>query len=280
MTILYNLAPCAEEVQNVYGTYLQGTVLVFPARTHGGKRLIETAQTSTLKSPLISVITVVYNGAAELRATIESVLQQKRNDIEYIVIDGGSTDGTCDVLHEFESRLDYWVSEPDAGIYDAMNKAINIACGQFVYHLNIGDRLLRIPGIFDEPVPEDVICIAGVVQISANDLHIPFAGVALRFHNTLHHQGCFYRRTPELRYDLRYKVFSDFDLNQRLLRSGGKIVLCSDVVAVHDSGGISQTTNRFCEVYGIVRQNFGPCWVAVCFAYFKYKGFLKSLRLS
>ncbi|WP_291475184.1 glycosyltransferase family 2 protein [Acidovorax sp.] len=280
MITLYHLAPCAEDVQDVHGTRLQGTMPISPARTHGGKRLIETAPTSTHESPLISVITVIYNGAAELRATIESVLQQKRSDIEYIVFDGGSTDGTCDVLHEFNSRLDYWISEPDAGIYDAMNKAINLARGQFIYHLNIGDRLLRIPGLLDETVPEDVVCIAGVVQTSANGLHIPSAGVALRFHNTLHHQGCFYRKTPELRYDLRYKVFSDFDLNQRLLRSGGKIVLCSDVVAVHDSGGISHTTNRFFEVYGIVQQNFGPWWVAVCFAYFKYRGLLKRLRLS
>lgn len=280
MTIIDHLAPLAEDVQDVNGTCLQGPVPVSSAGTHGGMRLIETAPTSTGTSPLISVVTVVYNGAAQLRSTIESVLQRKRSDIEYIIIDGGSTDGTCDVLHEFDSRLDYWISEPDAGIYDAMNKAINLARGQFIYHLNIGDRLLRIPGLLDETVPEDVVCIAGVVQISANSLHIPSAGVALRFRNTLHHQGCFYRKTPELRYDLRYKVFSDFDLNQRLLRSRGKIVLCSDVVAVHDSGGISHTTNRFFEVYGIVQQNFGPWWVAVCFAYFKYRGLLKRRRLS
>jgi len=249
------------------------------ARIQGGKRLRVTSLEGVQMLPLISVITVVYNGSAQLRATIESVLQQKRDDLEYIVVDGDSTDGTRDVLLSFNSQLDYWVSEPDAGIYDAMNKAINLARGQFIYHLNIGDRLLRIPGVLNEPVPEDVICIAGVVQTSANGLHIPSAGVALRFHNTLHHQGCFYRKTPELRYDLRYKVFSDFDLNQRLLRSGGKIVLCSDVVAVHDSGGISHTTNRFFEVYCIVRRNFGPWWVAVCFAYFKYRGLLKRLRL-
>lgn len=249
-------------------------------RIEGGRRLRELSSDDAQRVPLISVITVVYNGYSQLRATIESVLRQNRSDLEYIVVDGGSTDGTCDVLHEFDSRLDYWISEPDAGIYDAMNKAINLARGQFIYHLNIGDRLLRIPGLLDEPVPEDVICIAGVVQTSANSLHIPSAGVALRFHNTLHHQGCFYRKTLDLRYDLRYKVFSDFDLNQRLLCSGRRIVLCSDVVAVHDAGGISHTTNRFFEVYSIVRRNFGPWWVAVCFAYFKYRGLLKRLRLS
>ena len=280
MTIIDYLAPLAEDVQDVNGTCLQGPVPVSSARTNSGKRLTEMVQTSTRKFPLISVITVVYNGAAQLRATIESVLQQRRDDLEYIVVDGGSTDGTRDVLLSFNSQLDYWVSEPDHGIYDAMNKAINLARGQFIYHLNIGDRLLHIPKIFDEPVPEDAICIAGVVQTSANGLHIPSAGVALRFHNTLHHQGCFYRRTPDLRYDLRYKVFADFDLNQRLLSSGRRIILCSDVVAFHDAEGISHTTNRFFEVYSIVRQNFGPWWVAVCFAYFKYTGLLKRLKVS
>ncbi len=248
--------------------------------SHGGKRSSERLLKSEWTTPLISVITVVFNGAPQIRSTIESVLQQKRGDIEYIVVDGGSTDGTCDILKSFSSQLDYWVSEPDDGIYDAMNKAIDLAHGQFIYHLNIGDRLFRIPGLFDETVPQDVICIAGVVQTSANGLHMPSAGLRLRFHNTLHHQGCFYRKTTLLRYDLRYKVFSDFDLNQRLLCTGGKILLCTDVVAVHDSGGISHTTTRFFEVYSIVRNNFGPMWVAVSFVYFKYKGLLKRLRLA
>lgn len=279
MTIFDYLAPVAEDDQDINGGRLLRPVPVRPAHTHGGKRSSETEQASKRETPLISVITVVYNDAAQVRSTIESVLQQKRTDIEYIVIDGGSTDGTCDVLHEFDSQIDYWVSEPDGGIYDAMNKAISLVRGQFVYHLNIGDRLLRIPGVFDEPVPEDVICIAGVVQTSANGLHIPSAGVSLRFHNTLHHQGCFYRKTSDLRYDLRYKVFSDFDLNQRLLRNGGRIDLCADIVAFHDSGGISHTTNHFFEVYDIVLKNFGPGWGAICFAYFKYRGLLKRLRL-
>lgn len=251
-----------------------------PARSQGGKRLMETTLTKKREPILISVITVVYNGAAELKATIESVLKQKRNDIEYIIVDGGSTDGTCDLLQSFDNQLDYWVSEPDAGIYDAMNKAIDFAYGQFIYHLNIGDRLLCIPALFDDLVPENICCIAGVVQTSIYGFHIPSTGVALHYHNTLHHQGCFYRKTVDLRYDLRYKVFSDFDLNQRLLISGCKFILCSDVIAVHDIGGVSHTTNRFYEVYDIIRKNFGPFWVAVCFAYYKYRGLLKRLRLA
>ena len=250
------------------------------AHGHGGKRVSEPALATMRGAPLISVITVVYNGAAQLQSTIESALQLERDDLEYIVVDGGSTDGTLDVIRSYGKRLDYWISEPDGGIYDAMNKGIDLARGQFIHHLNIGDRMLRIPGLFDHPVPDDVMCIAAVVQTSPNGFHFPSAGMALRFHNTLHHQGCFYRKTPELRYDLRYKVFSDFDLNQRLLTSGARIVVCADIVAVHDADGISHTTDRFFEVYSIVQQNFGPWWVAICFMYFKYRGVLKRLRLS
>lgn len=268
-----------DDVQEVSSDPHQGIASSGLACAHGGKRLIETESARKCVPPLISVVTVVYNGATQLRSTIESVLQQNRCDIEYIVIDGGSTDGTRDVLYDFDDRVDYWVSEPDDGIYDAMNKAIMQSRGQFVYHLNIGDRLLCVPELFEKPIPDDVVCIAGIVQTSAAKLHIPSAGLALRFHNTLHHQGCFYRKTPDLRYDLRYKVFSDFDLNQQLLRSRQKIVLCSDVIAIHDLGGLSHTTDRFFEVYSIVRKNFGVWWVAVCFAYFKCRGLLRRLRL-
>jgi glycosyltransferase involved in cell wall biosynthesis len=246
---------------------------------HGGKRLVE--QTALIKKkPLISIITVVYNGVEHLNATIQSVLKQMRSDIEYIVVDGSSTDGTLGLLMSLDNQLDYWISEPDDGIYDAMNKALDLARGQFIYHLNIGDLLLCIPGVFTVHVPDDVVCVAGAVQTSASGLFMPSAGIGLRFHNTLHHQGCFYRNTVDLRYDLRYKVFADFDLNQRLLKgTTHRIFLCADIVATHDSGGISNTTNRFFEIYSIVNKNYGTLWAIVCFAYFKYRGLLNRLQI-
>lgn len=245
----------------------------------GGRRLRAAAAAVGGTLPLISVVTVVYNGGNSLRSTIQSVLNQKRGDIEYIVVDGGSTDGTIGTLHSFDDYLDYWISEPDAGIYDAMNKGIVLARGQWIYHLNIGDHLLRLPQLFDYPISNNVMCIGAVVQTSNDQVHIPSAGIALRFHNTLHHQGCFYRNTSRLRYDIRYKVFADFNLNQQLLLSGAQILLCQDVVAMHDGGGVSHTTSRFFEVYHIVRRNFGPFWTVVCFLYFKYRSLRNRLQL-
>lgn len=87
----------------------------------------------------ISVITVVFNDVAHIRATIESFFSQTWEDKEYIVIDGGSTDGTAEIIREYAPRLAYWCSEKDGGIYDAMNKGINHASGEWVNFLNSGD---------------------------------------------------------------------------------------------------------------------------------------------
>lgn len=88
----------------------------------------------------ITVVTVCYNAASELEETILSVLNQDYADIEYIIIDGGSTDGSVDIIRKYADRLAYRVSEPDKGIYDAMNKGIAAATGDYINFMNAGDR--------------------------------------------------------------------------------------------------------------------------------------------
>jgi acetyltransferase-like isoleucine patch superfamily enzyme len=92
--------------------------------------------------PLISVITVVYNGAKHLEETILSILNQSYPNIEYIIIDGGSTDGTLDIIKKYENYIDYWISEPDNGIYDAMNKGIILTSGIWINFMNCGDTFI------------------------------------------------------------------------------------------------------------------------------------------
>jgi glycosyltransferase involved in cell wall biosynthesis len=87
----------------------------------------------------LSVITINYNNAIGLRKTIESVVNQTFRDYEYIIIDGGSTDGSVDVIKEYADKIDYWVSEPDKGIYNAMNKGVAAAHGEYTNFLNSGD---------------------------------------------------------------------------------------------------------------------------------------------
>lgn len=91
------------------------------------------------RNPLMTVVTVSYNAAATIEKTIQSVLSQSYSNIEYIIIDGGSTDGTVDIIKKYADRIACWVSEPDKGIYDAMNKGILKSTGQWINFMNVGD---------------------------------------------------------------------------------------------------------------------------------------------
>ena len=97
----------------------------------------------------ISIVTVTYNCKDTVEKTIQNVLKQTYPNIEYIVIDGNSTDGTKEIIERYADRLAYWVSEPDKGIFDAMNKAIRIATGEWILFLNSGDYFIK-PTIIDE----------------------------------------------------------------------------------------------------------------------------------
>lgn len=105
----------------------------------GGLRTRDVQKHSLPGKNLISVITVVFNGAATLEHTIRSVIEQNYDNVEHIIIDGGSTDATLDILRKYDDSIDYWVSEKDAGIYDAMNKGISMARGDYIGMLNSDD---------------------------------------------------------------------------------------------------------------------------------------------
>lgn len=90
-------------------------------------------------NPLISVVTVSYNAVGTIEQTLLSVINQTYPNIEYIIIDGGSTDGTVDIIKKYADEIVYWISEPDKGIYDAMNKGIKKANGEWINFINAGD---------------------------------------------------------------------------------------------------------------------------------------------
>ncbi|MEY8714824.1 glycosyltransferase family 2 protein [Francisella philomiragia] len=116
----------------------------------GGLRLHNIQKQSQKNEPLITVITVVYDGEKYLEKTIQSVINQTYKNLEYIIIDGGSTDATIDIIKKYESQIDYWVSEPDDGIYDAMNKGIDLASGDWINFMNAGDMF------YDKSVLESI----------------------------------------------------------------------------------------------------------------------------
>ena len=111
-----------------------------PKRTEGGLRTRGSFLKKTeLDRPLITIITAVLNGTSHLEQTIQSVLNQGYDNIEYIIVDGGSTDGTLDIIRRYDDKLAYWLSEPDKGIYDAMNKGIALSNGEIVGLINSDD---------------------------------------------------------------------------------------------------------------------------------------------
>ena len=137
---------------------------VFGVSNEGGIRVKGGEKFSTEDRPLVSVITVVFNGAATVEHTIRSVIEQSYDNVEHIIIDGGSTDATLDILHKYNGHINYWLSENDLGIYDAMNKGIALANGDFIGILNADDY-------FADPSALEEI----VLQFQANNVDAVFS---------------------------------------------------------------------------------------------------------
>ncbi len=118
-------------------------------RPEGGLRTLGYTKRNVSDKPLVSVITVAFNSALRLENTIRSVVNQTYDNVEYIVIDGGSTDGSLDIIREFGGCIDYWRSEPDRGIYDAMNKGLSAARGEWINFMNTGDAFYARESLTD-----------------------------------------------------------------------------------------------------------------------------------
>lgn len=202
----------------------------------------------------VSVITVVYNGCKHLEQTINSVLKQGYQNIEYIIIDGGSTDGTIDIIRKYEDKLSYWVSEPDFGIYDAMNKGIKKATGDLIGIINSDDWYEpdAIENVVNEY--ENMTVIYGLVKYILNGeaikIYAPYPH--LIFQEMIPHPTCFIpREIYELYgvFDISYKSCADYQFILRLFFSEVKFKLVEKPVANFRLGGFSWNINSLCESY-------------------------------
>lgn len=197
--------------------------------------------------PLVSIITVVYNGVAHLEKTILSVLNQTYPNIEYIIIDGGSTDGTLDIIRRYDDRLDYWVSEPDKGIYDAMNKGIALATGEVIGLLNAGDWYLEdvIQELVSQIQAEPAIYYgdALIFYPDLNEQRLAKANLnGLRYHMSICHQATFVSREIYRQfgyYNTTYKLAADYDFLSKCYRAKNSFKYLGKTVVVFLSGGTS-----------------------------------------
>jgi glycosyltransferase involved in cell wall biosynthesis len=208
--------------------------------------------------PLFSIVTVCLDAEAHIADAVESVLAQSFADYEYVVADGGSTDGTLDVLRSYEPRFGgrmKWLSEPDDGLYDAMNRALARASGEYVEFLGADDRLR--PGALDavaralETAPRpDIVCGATHVlgPTGSRDeapRRVVRRGLPARVPAS--HQSTFIGREAIQDaggFDLRFRIAADYDLYLRLVEAGRTEMLIDDVLSDFRLGGVSSRSAR------------------------------------
>ncbi|TAE29024.1 MAG: glycosyltransferase [Cytophagales bacterium] len=165
---------------------------------------------------MISVITVTYNARHLLPETIASVQAQTGMAVEHLIIDGNSTDGTANWLREQNFPLVRWISEPDSGIYDAMNKGLDRAKGNWILFICAGDVIL--PGVLEKVAPlltNDLDLLAGHSLQTGSGRFIGTFSDAILVSNLIHHQAAFYNQRvfENFRYDTQLRAMSDYELN-------------------------------------------------------------------
>ena len=195
-----------------------------------------------MDKPLISIITVVYNAQLTLEATIKSVLQQPKGLYEYWIIDGGSTDGSLELIRQYEDQLAGWISEPDKGIYEAMNKGIDRATGKWLYFLGGDDQLNE--GVLNKVVSyfkPTLAAVYGDVLYDTGDVMHSWLGYGTLIQNTLHHQATFYNSTlfNDFRYNTSYRVISDYELNLQIYLKKRSTLFVPYIIAICGSKGTS-----------------------------------------
>lgn len=234
----------------------------------------------------LSIITVTYNSERYLRETLNSVLRQKYNNYEYIIVDGGSTDSTLEILAEytllFGGKMSY-VSEPDKGIYDAMNKGIMRTTGDYIGIINSDDRYT--PDCFRHVVKtlSESTELPDVIYSDMNriDENGNFCGVIagnaelLKRGMLVNHPTCFVSKKAYEKYglfDLKYRIAADYDLMLRIRNGGGSFRKCKEILSEYRDGGISFNNYKsVLEKYAIQRKYYSLpfCW------YIRMRGFYR-----
>mgnify|MGYP002741566027 FL=1 len=206
--------------------------------------------------PKITIITICYNAEACIERTILSVINQTYPNIEYIIIDGNSTDNTLQIVEKYKDKITKIISEPDKGIYDAMNKGLRITTGDWVNFMNAGDSF------YSNDVLGKVFCqdYSGISVIWGDAMLIqngtkqeifratPFYNYKLPFRTGkgICHQSMFFSMSKEklLQYDLSYSISADFKLCYDIYKQGGLFLYVPYIISAFDTTGYS-SSNRY-----------------------------------
>ena len=201
--------------------------------------------------PLVSIVTVSYNSADTIEQTIQSVTKQTYPNIEYIIIDGGSRDGTVEIIKRYQDKISFWISEPDMGIYDAMNKGISYAKGDYIGIINSDDcyELDAIEKIVSK-IKEDPIIIYGNMMCEKEipELVKPARDLStLKKQMSIFHPSTFVKSDAYKKYGLfniEYKISADWDMMLRLYENGCSFCYCDETIAHFRMSGISSNFDK------------------------------------
>ncbi len=219
--------------------------------------------------PKISIITVVYNGKDLIGRTVKSVLSQTYANIEYIIIDGASSDSTLDVIEPYQSKISLIVSEKDAGIYDAMNKGLSKATGDYVLFLNAGDELHSgdtLTSIFS--LGQADVYYGNTAVVDANGKVLGDRRLtppdeldwkSLRYGMCVSHQSFIAKRNICDQFDLNYKISSDIDWVINVLKKSEHIINTKNYISKFLAGGASnkRMNTALKERFAIMSKHYG-----------------------
>lgn len=240
-------------------------------------------------SPLFSIIIPCYNAERTIKKCISSITEQTFGFFEIILVDGKSSDNTLHIAESFNDSRIVIISEKDNGIYDAMNKGIFIAKGEYIFILGSDDcladtNILRQVEILTQQRAE--LILGSVENLNKEHQLVPSLyknkwNSSLYFRNSIHQQGCFYRREIILNhpFDTKFKVLADYDLHLYLYRKNIQPLYCSEKIALCDARGISKKFDYslYKEEFEIKKKHFSGLFLGMMYLWIQVKYFIKKI---
>ena len=222
---------------------------------------------------LFSIITVAYNASQWLERTIQSVISQSYSNIEYIIIDGNSTDGTLELVKKYQPSITRCISEPDNGLYDAMNKGLKLATGDYIWFLNAGDTLYSentiqeiVNTLDDGNLPDIIYGETQIIDSQGNLLAMrrlkapeKLSWKSFRMGMLVCHQSFIVKRAIAAQYDLQYRLTADYDWCIRCMKKASVIFNTHLILSRFMEAGLSAENRKesLKERYRIMCENYG-----------------------